>query len=77
MKVTGATVYGFHENNDEQKHIEVRSFAPAYGVNEDPVCGSGNGSVASFIRYYGIFLRKMMSCFLHKGGGRSRRTTST
>ncbi|MEB3865094.1 PhzF family phenazine biosynthesis protein [Acinetobacter sp. IK31] len=54
MKVGGATVYGFYENNDEQKYIEVRSFAPSIGVNEDPVCGSGNGSVASFIRYHGI-----------------------
>ncbi|WP_144731781.1 PhzF family phenazine biosynthesis protein [Acinetobacter oleivorans] len=54
MKVGGATVYGFYENNDEQKHIEVRSFAPSIGINEDPVCGSGNGSVASFIRHYGI-----------------------
>ncbi|MNV11094.1 putative isomerase YddE [compost metagenome] len=54
MKVGGVTVYGFYENNDEQKHIEVRSFAPSIGINEDPVCGSGNGSVASFIRYHGI-----------------------
>ncbi|MHC3031157.1 PhzF family phenazine biosynthesis protein [Acinetobacter nosocomialis] len=54
MKVTGATVFGFYENDDVEKHIEVRSFAPSCGVNEDPVCGSGNGSVASFIRYYGI-----------------------
>ncbi|MGB9038994.1 MAG: PhzF family phenazine biosynthesis protein [Acinetobacter calcoaceticus] len=54
MKVGGATVYGFYENNGEQKHIEVRSFAPSIGINEDPVCGSGNGSVASFIRYHGI-----------------------
>ena len=54
MKVGGATVYGFYENNDEQKRIEVRSFAPSIGINEDPVCGSGNGSVASFIRHYGI-----------------------
>ncbi|MFX9085224.1 PhzF family phenazine biosynthesis protein, partial [Acinetobacter baumannii] len=54
MKVTGATVFGFYENDDVEKYIEVRSFAPSCGVNEDPVCGSGNGSVASFIRYYGI-----------------------
>ncbi|WP_224970592.1 PhzF family phenazine biosynthesis protein [Acinetobacter oleivorans] len=54
MKVTGATVFGFYENNDEKKHIEVRSFGPSCGINEDPVCGSGNGSVASFIRHYGI-----------------------
>lgn len=28
--------------------VETRSFAPSCGVNEDPVCGSGNGSIASF-----------------------------
>jgi PhzF family phenazine biosynthesis protein len=30
--------------------IEVRAFAPSVSVNEDPVCGSGNGAVAAFIR---------------------------
>jgi PhzF family phenazine biosynthesis protein len=29
--------------------IRVRTFAPGEGVPEDPVCGSGNGSVAAFI----------------------------
>ena len=29
--------------------IRVRTFAPAEGVPEDPVCGSGNGAVAAFI----------------------------
>jgi predicted PhzF superfamily epimerase YddE/YHI9 len=52
--VNAQAVLGFYENNDEPKHIEVRSFAPSIGINEDPVCGSGNGSVASFIRYHGI-----------------------
>jgi PhzF family phenazine biosynthesis protein len=27
----------------------VRSFAPAQGIPEDPVCGSGNASVAAFL----------------------------
>ncbi|MFX9791844.1 phenazine biosynthesis protein PhzF, partial [Acinetobacter baumannii] len=31
MKVTGSTIYGFYEESNEQKRIEVRSFAPAYG----------------------------------------------
>jgi PhzF family phenazine biosynthesis protein len=30
--------------------IHVRSFAPAHGVPEDPVCGSGNLSVGVFLR---------------------------
>lgn len=46
----GISLYGFYTN--EPWHIEVRSFAPLCGVNEDPVCGSGNGSVAAFIRHY-------------------------
>lgn len=48
MNITGICIYG--EWSDT--HIEVRSFAPACGVNEDPVCGSGNGSVAAFMRYH-------------------------
>ncbi|WP_408004474.1 PhzF family phenazine biosynthesis protein [Pseudomonas arcuscaelestis] len=31
--------------------VEVRAYAPACGVNEDPVCGSGNGAMAAFIRH--------------------------
>lgn len=29
--------------------VRVRSFAPGEGVPEDPVCGSGNGSVAAYV----------------------------
>lgn len=49
--ITGICIYGFYPENPKT-HIEVRSFAPACSVNEDPVCGSGNGSVAAFIRHY-------------------------
>ncbi len=44
--ITGITVFGPHPDGK----YEVRSFAPAYGVPEDPVCGSGNGCVAALIR---------------------------
>ncbi|WP_091740475.1 PhzF family phenazine biosynthesis protein [Phenylobacterium immobile] len=40
---TGITVSGAGADG-----VEVRSFAPSSGVNEDPVCGSGNGSVAVY-----------------------------
>lgn len=33
--------------------MHVRSFAPSHGVPEDPVCGSGNISVAAFLRESG------------------------
>lgn len=46
LGITGVTVFGAHASGDAA--IEVRSFAPSCGVNEDPVCGSGNGSVAAF-----------------------------
>jgi PhzF family phenazine biosynthesis protein len=40
---TGATLYAA-----DGERVVVRSFAPADGVPEDPVCGSGNASVAAF-----------------------------
>jgi PhzF family phenazine biosynthesis protein len=46
--LTGLNVFGFYKNGGPAD-IEVRSFAPACGVPEDTVCGSGNGCVAAFI----------------------------
>jgi PhzF family phenazine biosynthesis protein len=46
---TGVTVFGEHTPGAPAR-VEVRSFAPAHGVVEDPVCGSGNGCVGVFIR---------------------------
>jgi len=48
LGVTGISVFAVHESGDAA--IEVRSFAPSCGVDEDPVCGSGNGGVAIFQR---------------------------
>lgn len=47
LGATGITVFGRHPEGGEAA-IEVRSFAPSQGIEEDPVCGSGNGSVAVF-----------------------------
>jgi PhzF family phenazine biosynthesis protein len=46
LGITGVTVFGRHAEGDAD--IEVRTFAPSCGVEEDPVCGSGNASVAAF-----------------------------
>lgn len=46
LGITGVTVFGPHNSGDAA--IEVRTFAPSCGVDEDPVCGSGNASVAAF-----------------------------
>jgi PhzF family phenazine biosynthesis protein len=43
-RTTGLTVFATGGAGD----ITVRSFAPADGIAEDPVCGSGNASVAAY-----------------------------
>lgn len=47
---TGVVIFGAHDPGGEAG-IEVRAFAPAHGVNEDPVCGSGTGAVAAYLRH--------------------------
>lgn len=47
--VTGVTVFGEASSHSDTQ-FEVRSFAPAEGVPEDPVCGSGNGCIATMVR---------------------------
>ncbi len=44
---SGVTVFAL---TDGETEVEVRSFAPAQGVHEDPVCGSGNGAVAVLVK---------------------------
>ena len=46
-KATGVTV--FAKSAGGEAAIHVRSFAPAHGIPEDPVCGSGNISVAAYL----------------------------
>jgi len=38
-KHTGVVIFGMHDQ-DARARIEVRAFAPAHGVAEDPVCGN-------------------------------------
>jgi PhzF family phenazine biosynthesis protein len=52
LGATGVSLFAEREEGDTQ--IEVRSFAPSCGVEEDPVCGSGNGSIAVFRRERGL-----------------------
>lgn len=46
LGVTGLAVFGRYPQGELA--MEVRAFAPSCGVEEDPVCGSGNASVAAF-----------------------------
>jgi PhzF family phenazine biosynthesis protein len=47
LSIGGVTVYG--ASGDGESAIHVRSFAPAHGIAEDPVCGSGNIGVAAYL----------------------------
>jgi len=51
IKASGVTVFAASGERDSAYH--VRSFAPAHGIPEDPVCGSGNISVAAYLRHCG------------------------
>jgi PhzF family phenazine biosynthesis protein len=50
-KLTGVTVFGLlgPSKNSQDAAMNVRAFAPAQGVAEDPVCGSGNASVGAYV----------------------------
>jgi PhzF family phenazine biosynthesis protein len=51
LQIGGVTVYG--AASDGRSALHVRSFAPAHGIPEDPVCGSGNISVAAYLKMSG------------------------
>lgn len=55
LGLTGITVFGATGGGEAALH--VRSFAPAHGVAEDPVCGSGNVSVAACLARTGLAAR--------------------
>jgi PhzF family phenazine biosynthesis protein len=48
LKAAGVTVF-VERGGSEGPRIRVRTFPPGEGVAEDPVCGSGNGSVCAFL----------------------------
>lgn len=48
LHVTGVTAFGRFASPADAA-INVRAFAPAEGVPEDPVCGSGNAAVGYFV----------------------------
>ena len=47
-EATGVTL--FAPSGEKDTAIHVRSFAPAHGIAEDPVCGTGNIAVAAYLR---------------------------
>jgi PhzF family phenazine biosynthesis protein len=52
LDVVGVNVFSVESDNEPAVH--VRSFAPAEGILEDPVCGSGNATVAAYLAKTGM-----------------------
>jgi PhzF family phenazine biosynthesis protein len=50
LNIAGLTVFTL--TGKEPYAVYTRSFAPALNVPEDPVCGSGNASVAAFLTHF-------------------------
>lgn len=46
LGVSGFQVIGKYDG----QRYETRTFAPRFGLQEDPVCGSGSGATAAFLR---------------------------
>ena len=65
LSIGGVTVYG--AASDGHSAIHVRSFAPAHGIAEDPVCGSGNISVAAYLAKTGQ-TRRFGECYTARQG---------
>jgi len=57
---------------DSRDRVHVRAFAPAAGVFEDPVCGSGNAAVAVHIRASKLDRVVGRDYVAHQGGAMGR-----
>ena len=64
-RAAGVTVFGRTQEGDARLH--VRSFAPILGVAEDPVCGSGNATVAAYLLHTGL-IQEIGSEYLARQG---------
>jgi PhzF family phenazine biosynthesis protein len=64
-QAAGITVFG--RAQDDAARLHVRSFAPILGIAEDPVCGSGNASVAAYLVHTGL-IREIGSDYLARQG---------
>ena len=54
-------VFSF-ETYDKDSLYHARNFAPLYGINEDPVTGTANGAVCSYLRHNNYLSSEEMIC---------------
>ena len=63
LDIAGVTLFA----GSAKGEMHVRSFAPAHAIPEDPVCGTGNLSVAAYLRHTGQ-LERFGSRYLARQG---------
>jgi PhzF family phenazine biosynthesis protein len=57
------SIHAFTFDTIDSKSIyHARNFAPLYGVNEDPVTGTANGAVCSYLFYNNIINKRNLIC---------------
>lgn len=61
LHVESLHVFSF-ETYEPNSCYHARNFAPLYGVNEDPVTGTANGAVCSYLRYHQRVTAQNMIC---------------
>jgi PhzF family phenazine biosynthesis protein len=52
--LSGITAFAIDPTAGAEARLHVRSFAPADGIAEDPVCGSGNAAVGAYLGATGL-----------------------
>lgn len=61
INVGSLHVFSF-ETYDSDSVYHARNFAPRYNVNEDPVTGTANGALCSYLRYHQLVSAQNMIC---------------
>jgi PhzF family phenazine biosynthesis protein len=61
LNVGSLHVFSF-ETYESDSLYHARNFAPLYDINEDPVTGTANGAVSSYLRYHQLFSTQNIIC---------------
>jgi PhzF family phenazine biosynthesis protein len=70
--LTGITAFAIDPAPHADARLHVRSFAPASGIAEDPVCGSGNAAVGAYLAATGLLARTGASYLAAQGAALGR-----
>jgi PhzF family phenazine biosynthesis protein len=77
MGVTGITAFAIDGSPRAEARVQLRSFLPASGILEDPVCGSCNAAVGAYLGATGLLARTGSTYVAAQGAalGRDGRVT--